>query len=257
MAQIRLHKVLHDLENDVNHFQHVKVGDDGLADINVATDKINTAWKDYEEVCVETHELSISDSFAAGDVPHAIVLRAHVRCCCVPCPHANEHDLTSGGAFSRAARGFVFANTGKLPKHAHAPGIEYVEAAIDLNTLKPLKGEAAQRVPNPELRKQFAQEIAAEAELFELTPADIEAQLGVAGEDEHGFLSARGAAAKVLAGEDTVPDDYYWVASFVILWQRLLTAAHSKITLDWPQRSRLRAASFGPRPVAFSPATTK
>lgn len=126
----------------------------------------------------------------------------------------------------------------------HNPGQDYVEAVLDLNTMKPIKVEATTRLTDDAERAAFAAEIKAEADGLTLTAEDIAGQLGVSGVDNNGRLSNATAAADVLAGTSTTIDDYMWVAAVVLLFQKLVQNVHTKMTKDWPQRGTYRSSQF-------------
>jgi hypothetical protein len=241
MAKTRLHKILQN--KTVNLFNHVEHDGKPLGCVNAATDKCNTKWADYEEVCVETYGLDIAAS-AKQDLHELLVLRGHVRCCCGGvCPYPADHDLTQGGAFSKVGR----HQSIDAPKNVdHYPGQDYTEATIHYNDLLPIQTEATQRKAAGTLAG-LAKEITDETTPLGLSAEDIESQLGVVGADENGLLSAQGAAATVLAGTNTNTDDYLWVSAFVILFQRLLGHSHNRLSKDWPQRSKMTSHMFQPK----------
>lgn len=247
MAQTRMHKVVHDPSQSIALFSKLTVSGVPAATLDSEAARVNPAWAPYSEVCIETYGADFAYSDIYG-VPQSIVLRAHVQCCCGGACHYNEdHNNAGGGAFLKTVNGLVSRTSSNNSHLKHPPGVEYLESVIDLNTLRPLQKEAAQRVPNATERAALAKEISGELVLFGLTASDVQTQLGIAGTDTSGVLSAATSVASVVAGTSTVPDDYYWTAAYVVLWQRLLLAAYTKLTKDWPQRPRQVGAMFGPR----------
>lgn len=257
MAQSRMHKVVHDPSQTIAYFSKLTIDGELAQPLDEYAALTNPTWKSYSEVCIETYGIDFSHSDVYG-VPQSIVLRCTIRCCCGGACHYNEdHNNVGGGAFLKSVQGLVSRHSSSSNAHLkHPPGQEYLESVIDLNTLRPLQKEAAQRVPNPKERAAFTAEIVAETTLFNLSASDIESQLGVSGVDPTGVLSTPGAVALVLAGTSLVPDDYYWVAAFVVLWERALQAGYTKLTKDWPQRPRQQGTMFGPRSSPTSPQAT-
>jgi hypothetical protein len=242
----RLHKVIH-VKDDFSHFAELVQDGAALAHPDVAVDAVNTKWPDYDEICVETYSLDLNTSDQAADgVPHSVILRGHVKCCCgAPCYYAADHDLSDGGAFSKFVQGFISLAKNDNSHLDHAPGHGYIEGIVDLTTAGPLLEEANQCVPDLKQRAQLAAEIVKEATDFELTADNVESQLGITGTG-NGLLSAPGAVAAVFAGTSTQANDYFWTALFVVLWQKFLIAAYERLTKDWPQRTRSKTTTFAP-----------
>jgi hypothetical protein len=243
MAKTRLHKVVHHKDKGLNLFNHVKRDGKALGCPNVATDKVNEKWPDYEEVCVETFGLDITES-PKLDKHELLVLRGNVRCCCGgACPYPEDHDLCQGGAYSKLAR----THSIDQPKNLdHYPGQDYVECTMHYNDFDPIHNEAIQRLKAGTITGLVA-EIKADTDPVGLTAEDIQSQLGVLNVEEGGLLSAPDAAATVLAGTNTNADDYLWVAAFAVMFKRLLGSSHARVAQDWPQRGKMRSYMFQPR----------
>jgi hypothetical protein len=251
MSQKRLHKTLNPATVEVageapampNLFDNMLFNGKPLEDLTTAARRVNPSWPAYEkDICIETYALDYNVG-SQYEVPQMMVLRANMSCCCDQYCNHPGHSYAGGGAF-RTAASAPFSPMIAKPAVAHPPAHDYVEATIDLNTLTPLMLEAKARVPVPEQRSALAAEIKAEADGLTLTAEEIETQLGIVGQDEHGLLMGAGSAANVLAGEDADPTDYFWVAAFVILFQRLIASVHTKLTKDWPQRGQFKNSMF-------------
>lgn len=226
-----------------NLFDNVLYKGQPLEDLTSAARRVNPNWPAYEsDICVETFTLDHVDN-NQFDTAQLVVLRGTLYCCCTPYCNYPGHSYAGGGAFATAAQSGASMSqpAGTI---VHNPGQDYVEAVLDLNTMKPIKVEATTRLTDDAERAAFAAEIKAEADGLTLTAEDIAGQLGVSGVDNNGRLSNATAAADVLAGTSTTIDDYMWVAAVVLLFQKLVQNVHTKMTKDWPQRGTYRSSQF-------------
>lgn len=207
----RVHSIL--LDTATNRFAPL-----GL-DHNAAA-AVNPAWPSYSQVCTETWEL----------FPRAEqwVLRAHLRCCCSgACPYGHGAGYAAIPAVPKtpgAAR--------TSPHGRDACGPSYVQAEIGASDLTSLAKEAKAKAADEVARTALGATIAADASALGLSAAELDGELAGALTP----LADGPVAAGVFAGSSSTPNDYYVVAVLVKLHQRLVAAAHSRLTRDWPQR---------------------
>lgn len=236
----RVHKVLLDAKR--NHFSQIDGRDGKPLDLNAAAEISNSKWPPYTEVCLETWELYPHE---APDGTHQHwVLRANVRCCCAgACGYASDH--AGNDAYAKVAA--AAPSSGSPATTPHGPAQGYVEARLDMGELAALAAQARAVANDPAARAALGESVRADAYLLELTAAEIEGELGIAGVDANGLLSTVGAVAAVGTGASTSANDIYCVAAAVKLHQRLVHAVHNKLAQDWPQQGVAKPIRLGQR----------
>src|SRR6185437_16772158 len=118
----------------------------------------------------------------------------------------------------------------------HGAAHGHAEAVLVARELSALTAQAKAVAGDPAARAKHAATMAADATALDLSAGDLEGELGVAGVDDDGLLSAPGAAAAVLAGSSAVAKDYYVVSALLKLHRRLVHRVHDLLAYDWPQR---------------------
>lgn len=241
----RIHKVLLDSTRD--HFAQIESGGKPL-NLNAAAQTANPRWPAYTEVCIEAWELYPHE---APDGSHQQwVLRAQVRCCCAgACHYAEDHAEHDSYAKVPA----VAPSPGNQAQTPHGPAQGYVEATIGMSDLAALAAQAKAAASDVAGPAALGKVLSADAARFGLIDSEIAGVLGVAG-DAHGLLQGGSSAVyMVMHGESASANDYYCVAAFMKLWQRLVHSAHQRLAMDWPQRGVARPIRLGQR-IAATPA---
>lgn len=241
----RLHKVI--LDGQRNHFALV-TGNDGkpLQHPSAAAAAVNPRWPPYEEACLEAWELYPHEG-PDGSHQHW-VLRAHLRCCCSgACHYASDH-AAAHDAYAKVPAVAPGPGVQRSTPHGRdAAGASYVEARLESSDLAALAAQAAAVAGNAEARKAFGARLQADANALALGVADIEDVLGDSDLDANGLLNGNAAVMSMLAGDSIAANNYYCVAAFLKLWQRLIVAAHNRLSRDWPQRGVARPISLAAR----------
>lgn len=251
MSTQRLHKVLLNTANSVNIFPSAKAADGtALPDPTVAAQSVQPAWPPYTETCLDIHTLNPIQAYGTS-MHTSWVLRAELRCCCArDCPQPQDHDVS----FAKVQTATPTPGPRQTP---HGPGQGYVEATLSRSDLATLAQIGSKCSGDSTARSAEAALLNAAATTFGLTPTDIEHQLGVAGTDANGLLSASGRVPGILAGtlaptsasDETAANDYYVVACYLNLYQRLVASAHARLTKDWPQRPVMKEIRHAAYPV--------
>jgi len=228
--QTRIHKVLLGGLKSANHFGALTDDKGKPLDLNATAQAVNPRWPPYTDVCAETWELYPHEG---ADGKHQVwVLRANVRCSCAgPCHYHADH-----GGDAYAATPSAPAPTAQPARTKHGAALGHAEAMLVGAELSALAAQAKAVAGDPAARAKLAALLVADAKALDLSAAELEGELGVAGVDDDGLLSAPGAAAAVLAGSSDVASDYYAVACIVKLHQRLVHRVHALLARDWPQR---------------------
>lgn len=241
MATTRLHKNLTPA-GAPSLFSNLSVNGTPLEDVTTRAQRTKPNWPAYSsDICVETFALDFN-VHSQYEVPQMVVLRGTLSCCCDVYCNYPGHNYSNGGALQTAAS--LQSTMSGTPLFTHPPGKDYVESAIDLNTLIPFMNDAKVRAADPTTRAELAAEIKAEADKVGLTADEIESQLGLVDVDTHGMLMGAGSAANVLSGADADITDYFWVQAFVLLYQRFVLNIYNKLTQDWPQRGTFKNSNF-------------
>ncbi len=250
----RLHKVL--IGAGENTFLlAVDASGKPLTDPTADAQKLQPTWPAYTSACLDIHTLDCQQTYDKS--AHRMwVLRAEMRCCCAhDCPQPQDH----GWSYSQVPK--ATAGPAAPSQTPHGPGQGHVEAILDLAALGQLASVANECSSDSSVRASEAALLASDAQKFGLTAANIENQLGIAGVDGDGMLSATGRVAGVLAGtvapssstDKTAANDYYVVACYINLYQRLVVEAWKKLTAQWPThgvQGHIRHADYAPLGVS-------
>jgi len=245
----RLHKVLLDTTSGVNQFASAKnASGEALSDPTVAARSVQPKWPAYASVCVDIHTLNANEVYGGGTHTDW-VLRAEMRCCCAhDCPQPQDHNV-SYRSVPKAEDDIA-----KPRQTAHGPAQGYVQATLHSAALATLATIAKQCASDATVRTREAALLSTDATTFNLSATDIEQFLGL--EANGGVLTAAGRVAGVLAGtlapataadNNSVANDYYVVAAYLTLHQRLIEATHRHLTKAWPSRpvnKEIRHTSF-------------